>query len=202
MTLLYAIAHSMERAHFFLEGKVPLIQLRFKNQSLLPYKNQITEWILQYRESHIIINDNPEFAIAVNAWGTHLGQEDLQHYQPENFFNTTLKLGISTHSVEEWHIAQKFKPAYVGYGPIFPTQTKTLNYSTHGMEGLTTFVQKVPTPVVAIGGISADKLKDVLKANPWAIAMISGLDHLQTQEDLFFLQRTFLSISQQSAIHT
>lgn len=181
MSLLYAIVHSLSRAHFFLEGHVPYLQLRFKDQPLLPHLSQIQTWITQYPLTRLIINDDPEFAQHAGAWGVHLGQEDLARYRPEEFSTSPLHLGLSTHSPQEIEHALSYHPTYLGFGPIFSTQTKQVAAQPQGIAALEKIVQTQSLPIVAIGGIHAGNLAEVLSAHPHAIAMISGLDGLQTQ---------------------
>ena len=184
MAELYAIVGTVRRALFMLKADVPYLQLRLKDTPLAPYRGEIAQWPHEFPNTRIIINDDLEFADSVNAWGVHLGQEDLRRYSPESLLGTRLNLGISTHSDEEIEIARQFSAAMIGFGPMFDTDTKKITHSPQGVARLTQVVASCGMPVVAIGGIGDQNMDEVVKSGVAMVAMIAYLDRLETVEDV------------------
>ncbi|MDH5752846.1 MAG: thiamine phosphate synthase, partial [Deltaproteobacteria bacterium] len=117
-------------------------------------------------------------------WGVHLGQEDLAALDPALVRSTSLKVGISTHSDDEIERALAYGPALLGFGPVFSTATKRLAYQPQGVETLRRTVDRVPVPVVAIGGIDGSNLEAVARTGVALVAMIGYLDTVQTAAGL------------------
>jgi thiamine-phosphate pyrophosphorylase len=184
MAQLYAIVGNIERARWMLEAGVPYLQLRFKDRPLGQHREEIAAWPARYPDAHLIVNDDLDFALSVGAWGVHLGQQDLLRYAPAQLRQAPLKVGISTHDDGEIRIAREHGAAMIGFGPIFPTGTKTVTHGPQGIARLREVVQQVPLPVIAIGGIGAQNAPEVAATGVAMIAMISGLDRIETVEAL------------------
>lgn len=143
------------------------LQLRMKNR---PRTEVITmgrrlRKITAGTETRFIVNDDLETAIACNADGIHLGQDDLSIEQARAAWNTPGKLfGLSTHSLEQARAAEKTAPDYIGIGPVFATATKKDTAPVVGPEETGRIARAVSIPSVAIGGINAENLPEVLKA--------------------------------------
>ena len=184
MADLYAIVGSMERARVMLEAQVPVLQLRFKEISLEENREEIASWPSKYPTTKLIINDDLFFAVSVGAYGVHLGQEDLARYTNKTLRTTSINLGISTHSTEEIEMALRYNPVMIGFGPIFPTQTKFVGHRPQGEYRLAEIVAETPLPVIAIGGIDETNLDRVIGSNVAMVAMISHLDKYPTPSDV------------------
>ena len=184
MAELYAIVGTLERARFMLEAGVPYLQLRFKERPLAPHREEIAAWPARYPGTRLIVNDDLAFALAVGAWGAHLGQQDLMRYAPGELRRATLRLGISTHDDGEIRRALELGAALIGFGPVYPTGTKPLAHAPQGVARLGEVVRSVPVPVVAIGGITPENLAPVVRTGVALVAMISGLERFQTAEAL------------------
>lgn len=184
MAELYAIAGDMERARFMLRAGAPYLQLRFKNEPLVPWREEISGWCAAFPETRLVINDDLGFAEQVGAWGVHLGQEDLLRYSPERLAGAAPRLGVSTHSDEEIAKARKISPAMLGYGPVFPTSSKETKRPPRGVERLRHVVETVPLPIVAIGGIDGSNLDNVVETGVAMVAMIAYLDQFETPAQL------------------
>jgi thiamine-phosphate pyrophosphorylase len=176
MPQLYAIASNMARARFFLEAGAPVVQLRFKQEPLAPYAAEVRDWVERYPRSRVIVNDDLDFARRVDAWGVHLGQEDLRRYAPGQIRSCGLEVGISTHSDEEIAIAKTYAPYMLGFGPIFATATKEVGHAPQGVARLAHVVRTSGLPVIAIGGIDDSNLAAVAATGCAYIAMIAYLD--------------------------
>lgn len=197
MAQLYAIVGSIVRARFMLEARVPYLQLRFKEQPLAPYRDEIRGWRAAFPETRVILNDDLDEAIALGTWGIHLGQEDADRYPPQRLKDLARRgpaLGISAHNDEEMARAKDLDAAMAGFGPMFPTGTKTLKHQPHGIAPLAQAVRRYQTasggiPLIAIGGIGEDTLDIVADTGVAMIAMIAYLDRLRTTAEVDALQR-------------
>ena len=121
-----------------------------------------------------VMNDYPDIAAAVEADGVHLGQEDMPLAEARRVLGKGKVIGISTHSIEEALEAERAGADYIGFGPIFTTDTKDAG-SPRGTDLLVLVRQKVSIPVVAIGGITPDGLPIVMKAGAQAVAVASAI---------------------------
>jgi len=184
MAQLYAIVGEMQRARWMLAAGVSYLQLRFKGRPLAPHRDEIASWLARYSATRLIVNDDLDFALSVSAWGVHLGQEDLLRYAPAQLRQAPVNVGISTHDDEEIRIARECGAAMIGFGPIFPTGTKKVTHAPQGLARLREVVRQVPLPVIAIGGIGTANAEEVADTGVAMIAMISGLDGIQTPEAL------------------
>ena len=113
--------------------------------------------------AQVFINDHWQFALAAGAYGVHLGQEDLDTADIEALRRAGLRLGLSTHTPAELARAKAVQPSYLAIGPIYPTTLKVMPYEPVGLERLKAWAAlAAPYPVVAIGGISLERLPGVL----------------------------------------
>jgi thiamine-phosphate diphosphorylase len=129
--------------------------------------------------AQVFINDHWRLALAEGAYGVHLGQEDwtaLSSAERELLRASGMRLGLSTHTPEEWTLAQSAKPSYLAIGPVYPTTLKVMPYQPVGLENLKEWIQRVsPCPVVAIGGISLERLPDVAACGVNGVAVVSAV---------------------------
>ncbi len=121
----------------------------------------------------LVVNDHADIALAVDAGGVHLGQDDLPLKEARGMMGGKL-IGISTHDIDQAREAEAGGADYIGFGPVFPTTTKDAG-SPRGLETLREVVSIVSLPVVAIGGISLDNLGEVLQQGVSAVAVASGM---------------------------
>ena len=121
-----------------------------------------------------IVNDDPALALAVDADGVHLGQEDIPVAIARRILGKDKLIGLSTHSVEEATAANNLDVDYIGFGPIFHSKTKTVT-SPHGIEGIRRIREFVSLPIIAIGGIDQGNASGVIKAGANGVAVISAI---------------------------
>jgi len=124
-------------------------------------------------DARFIINDYADIALAVDADGVHLGQEDLPLKEARKIMGNKI-IGISTHNLQEAIEAEKGGADYIGFGSIFPTTTKD-DAVVQGLDALKRVKDSVNIPVIAIGGINTDNVKSVLDAGCDGVAVSSGL---------------------------
>ena len=126
--------------------------------------------------AQIFINDHWQLALAAGAYGVHLGQEDLDTADIEVLRKADVRLGLSTHTPAELARAHAVRPSYLAIGPIYPTTLKVMPYEPVGLERLKEWAVKArPYPVVAIGGISLERLPGVLACGVDGVAVVSAV---------------------------
>ena len=124
--------------------------------------------------AQVFINDHWQLAVAAGAYGVHLGQEDLDTADIEALRSAGIRLGLSTHTPDELARAKAVQPSYLAIGPIYPTTLKVMPYEPVGLERLAAWSKlATPYPVVAIGGISLERLPGVLLCGVSGAAVVS-----------------------------
>jgi thiamine-phosphate pyrophosphorylase len=127
--------------------------------------------------AQVFINDHWRTALDANAYGVHLGQEDLPSADLNALAQAGLRLGLSTHGYYEILVALHFRPSYIALGAIFPTNTKTVTTAPQGLARLARYVRLLEgvAPTVAIGGIDAANLRSVLSTGVGSAAVVSAV---------------------------
>ena len=120
-----------------------------------------------------IVNDDVDLAYAVDADGVHLGQDDLPLQAARALAPPSFLVGVSTHSEPQARAALGEGADYIGFGPVFATQTKENPDPVVGLSALAT-ICRLPIPVVAIGGITVENAAQVARAGAAAAATISA----------------------------
>ena len=164
----YPVVPTTEWVERLLGWGVRTIQLRIKAADHTPA--EITAQVIASIEAgkavadtQVFINDHWKLALAHAAYGVHLGQEDLDIANIEALRDAGIRLGLSTHTPEELARAKAVQPSYLAIGPIYPTTLKVMLYPPVGLAQLTEWARlAAPYPVVAIGGISLERLPGVL----------------------------------------
>ncbi len=127
-------------------------------------------------DAQVFINDHWKLALAHSAYGVHLGQEDLDTADIEALRVAGIRLGLSTHTPAELARAQAVQPSYLAIGPIYPTTLKVMPYEPVGLAQLTEWAKlAAPYPVVAIGGISLDRMPGVMACGVDGAAVVSAV---------------------------
>ena len=181
----YAMADTLNRPELSFEGLtdalcaggVRLLQLRVKQQPTRDFVALATEvqHICRRYQCTLIINDRVDIALAVEADGVHLGQEDLPLAAARKIVGREKIIGVSTHTVQQALAAEQEGADYIGFGPLFGTTTKATGYTARGLEQLQEIRQQVRIPIVAIGGITTERAPAALRAGADAVALISDI---------------------------
>lgn len=129
-----------------------------------------------------LVNDRADVAVAAGADGVHLGQEDLPAGAARALVGAEMILGVSVGTVEEAVKAREAGADYLGVGPIFPTPSKPDAGKPIGLEGLRGIREEVDLPLVAIGGIDAERVEAVLEAGADGVAVISAVAYARDME--------------------
>ena len=161
----------------FLKGGVKLVQLRAKELSSGEFFALAKEARQLTHDAGVtfIVNDRADIALACNADGVHLGQDDLPLHAARKLLGPEKLIGISTHDLAQARSAELNGADYIGFGPIFGSTTKETGYSARGLDMLQEICDAVKIPVVAIGGINEANVGKVWKAGTDAVAIISDL---------------------------
>ena len=122
-----------------------------------------------------IVNDRCDLALAVDADGVHLGQEDLPLDLARKVMGPDKLIGISTHNPNQVREATVGKPDYLGFGPIFKPGSKQDHDPMVGLDGLRAMRKLTMLPVFAIGGIQIDQTAEVIGAGANGVAVISAI---------------------------
>lgn len=160
-----------------LKGGAAMIQLRRKSAS----GSALYSWALRIKElcrtfdSLFIMNDRVDIAIAADADGVHLGQQDLPAEAARKLLGNNKVIGVSVSSAEEAEKAEKDGCDYVGLGHIFPTSSKKKSGKPLGTSRITEISQQFSLPVIAIGGLTGQNAFKVIKAGASGIAVISAV---------------------------
>jgi len=123
-----------------------------------------------------VVNDHADIALAVNADGVHLGQSDLPLKEARKILGKGKIIGASTHSIEEAIEAEAGGADYIGFGPIFHTETKDAG-KPRGIAALRKIKKLIKIPLIAIGGINIENLRSVIDSGADAVAVSSGIIH-------------------------
>ncbi|OSL43072.1 thiamine-phosphate diphosphorylase [Escherichia coli H605] len=175
---LYPVVDSVQWIERLLDAGVRTLQLRIKDQRDEEVEADVVAAIELGRRynARLFINDYWRLAIKHQAYGVHLGQEDLQSTDLSAIRAAGLRLGVSTHDDMEIDVALAARPSYIALGHVFPTQTKQMPSAPQGLEQLTRHIERlVDYPTVAIGGISLARAPAVMATGVGSIAIVSAI---------------------------
>lgn len=165
-----------------IDGGVTLFQFREKGKGSLTgeAKKQLAmslQSVCKAAGVPFIVNDDIELAIALDADGVHIGQEDESADRVRDKMGDKI-LGVSTHTVEEAELAIKQGADYLGVGPIFPTWTKPDAEKPQGFLYLQELREKgFRIPIVGIGGIDTINAASVIGAGADGVSVISAISN-------------------------
>ncbi|MCE0493601.1 thiamine phosphate synthase [Vibrio salinus] len=164
---------------------IDTVQLRIKDRTHQDLREQIklVSDLAKETGAQLFINDHWEEAIDSNAYGVHLGQEDITIADLDWIRESKLRLGVSTHGYYEILTAEAISPSYIALGHIFPTTTKSMPSQPQGVIRLEMYQKlidsiaeiKNPIPTVAIGGIDLNNCKQVIKTGVNSIAVVRAI---------------------------
>lgn len=176
--LLHDRAISIEAfaANLF-EAGIRFLQYRDKADSDQDFLRRalLLRKIFQPGESTLILNDRAWLAVEAGADGVHVGQEDLEPERVRAILDSRFLLGVSTHNLAQFALAESGPADYVAIGPVFPTFSKQNPDPVIGLEGIRVARRLTRKPLVAIGGITRLNCRSVFEAGADSVAVISGL---------------------------
>lgn len=175
---LYPVVDDIQWLKRLLPLGLHTIQLRLKNLSQPELERQISQAVAYCRDfdMQLFINDHWQLAIEYQAFGVHLGQEDIATADLAAIAAAGLRLGISTHGYAELCQVLALQPSYLALGHIFPTNTKQMPSKPQGVARLAQYVRLCDrTPTVAIGGIQLADIPALLATGVQGIAVVSAI---------------------------
>ena len=122
-----------------------------------------------------IVNDRLDVAIAAEADGVHLGQDDFPIPMARELLGEGRIIGGSAATLDEARKCLSEGADYVGFGPVYPTSSKDDAGPVSGIDILKQVVEIIPLPIIAIGGVGAENIPDVMRAGAHGIAVISAV---------------------------
>ncbi|MCA8943349.1 MAG: thiamine phosphate synthase [Planctomycetes bacterium] len=125
----------------------------------------------------LIVNDDVELALSIDADGAHVGQDDLDVTAARAMLECRL-LGVSTHDLDQLIAAERAGADYVGFGPMYPTTTKGY-VEGKGADAIVPIVASATVPVFAIGGITAETVSALARAGARHFAVSAALAHAE-----------------------
>ena len=123
----------------------------------------------------LIVNDRADVALAIDADGVHVGQDDMPAPLARQIIGPERILGVSAGTIEEARQAEREGADYLGVGDVYGTPTKADAGTPIGLSGLADIARAVSIPVVAIGGIKLDNAAATLQAGASGVAVISAV---------------------------
>jgi len=157
-------------------ARVSFIQYRNKNASIKQMcfeASQIKD--LCSEKTKLIINDRADVALAVDADGVHLGQDDVTYEIARSLLGNEKIIGVTVHTLEEAISAEKKGADYLGISPIFGTTTKKDAGNATGVELIKEIKNECSLPLIAIGGITLENAKSVVDAGADGLCAISAV---------------------------
>ena len=165
-----------------LKGGITLFQFREKGEGALEGREKV-ELAIKLQELckkynvPFIVNDDIELALEIDADGVHVGQDDLGVDEIRKSMPNKI-IGLSIGNEEELKQSKVEYVDYVGVGPVYVTQSKDDAGGAIGYEGLELMRRFLPQmPLVAIGGIQTQHIKDVMKTNVDGVSIISAISY-------------------------
>lgn len=123
----------------------------------------------------VLIDDHLDLALALDADGVHLGQEDLPIHLARKVLGDSAIIGATASTINEALRVEAEGASYIGFGPVFPTRSKANPQPVRGLHGLESVCRAVSIPVIAIAGITVDRIASVLNAGAHGIAVMTAV---------------------------
>ena len=159
------------------KGGVTVVQLREKDASTGEFIELARRLMKLLRPLRIplIINDRVDVALAVDADGVHIGQSDMSYEDARRLLGPDKIIGLSVENFKDVEAANALDVDYIGISPVYGTPTKTDTAEPFGLEGLRKAVQMSVHPTVAIGGMNASTIAEVMAAGTDGVAVVSAI---------------------------
>lgn len=158
-------------------GGVTMVQLREKDcssKAFLNYAIELKKCLRPYNVP-LIINDRLDIALACDAEGLHIGQNDIPYQLARKILGKNKIIGLSVENIEDAIAANQLDVDYIGISPVFATPTKTDTAKALGLEGVKNITDISLHPSVGIGGINRTNAQDILKAGANGVSVVSAI---------------------------
>jgi thiamine-phosphate pyrophosphorylase len=158
-----------------LAAGVEVVQYRDKQKSAEGMYEEALKLRKICRKAVFLVNDRVDIALAVNADGVHLGQQDLPYGLARKLLGKKKIIGLTVHNIKEAGEAQRLGADYLGVSPIFSTTTKEDAGAPVGVALIKKIKERVSIPVIATGGINLSNAKEVSRAGADGLCSISAV---------------------------
>ena len=158
-------------------GGARTVQLREKTAETRAFVDlaRALRVLLAPRGVPLIINDRVDVALAAGADGVHIGRNDMAYPDARQLLGPEAVIGLSAESMDDVTRAERYDVDYLGVSPIFPSSTKTDTVGTWGIDGLAEVRRQSRHRLVAIGGLHAGNVGEVVAAGADAVAVVSAV---------------------------
>lgn len=178
MERFYLIVGDVDRLEQLVPFGVKLVQLRIKDHPEAEMRRQIARArdVCARYGTQLVVNDYWQVALDLGCSFVHLGQEDMQTADFAALRKADIRVGLSTHDTAELDGALSHDPAYVALGPVYPTKLKKMKWGPQGVDRVTQWKKLAGhTPLVAIGGLTPDRLAGVFAAGADSAAVVTDI---------------------------
>ncbi len=167
----------MDTVRDAVRGGVTMVQLRDKDATTAERValGRALMAVLDGTNVPLVINDDLEAAVAIGAHGVHVGQSDVGPHRARARLGPHAIVGLSCETVAHAVAADRSVLDYVGLGPVFATSTKPDHAAAMGLTNLAAARAATPLPAVAIGGVQAANLEQVLATGVDGVAVVSAI---------------------------
>ncbi|AXT33533.1 thiamine phosphate synthase [Phaeobacter sp. LSS9] len=185
MERFYLIVGHVSQLELLVPHGVRLVQLRLKG---LP-EQEIRRQIARARDfcavhgAQLVVNDHWQAALDLNCRSVHLGQEDMDSADFAALRRKGVQFGLSTHDEAELERALAFEPDYIALGPVYETLLKKMKWAPQGLDRLRRWKEMAgDTPLVAIGGLTPERLPGVFAAGADSAAVVTDIQQAPDPE--------------------
>jgi thiamine-phosphate pyrophosphorylase len=175
---VYPVVDSSRWVERLLPLGVRLVQLRMKERPMAEVRNEIrrAKALCTRAGAQLVVNDYWQLSMEEECDFVHLGQEDLDDADVPAIRKSGIKIGVSSHDSAELGRALALEPDYVALGPIYPTLLKVMPWPAQGLGRIKEWKQRMGViPLVAIGGLTAERLSGVLEAGADVAAVVTDI---------------------------
>lgn len=174
---LHVLVDTVQLAEAALEGGASTLQARVKTGPDRHRFETITAIAERCRDADAtcLVNDRADFAVAAGADGVHVGAQDLSVVAVRQVVGPDAIVGGTARDPATGHQLVQEGASYLGVGPTFTTNSKVGLPEPLGVDGVRAVVEAVDVPVIAIAGINEDRVREVLEAGAWGIAVIGAV---------------------------
>lgn len=185
MERFYLIVGHVSRIELLIPHGVKLVQLRLKDADDAETRRQIARArdFCAVHGAQLVVNDHWQAALDLNCSFVHLGQEDMDRADFPALRRAGVRFGLSTHDEAELDRALSHGPAYVALGPVYETLLKKMKWAPQGLDRVTRWKTMVgDTPLVAIGGLTPERLPGVFAAGADSAAVVTDIQQAPDPE--------------------
>jgi thiamine-phosphate pyrophosphorylase len=175
---VYPIVDSAAWVRRLLPAGARLVQLRVKDRSdeEVQAETRESQGLCERAGAQLVVNDHWRIALEEGCDFVHLGQGDLDTADVPALRRAGVRIGISTHDDAELARALRFAPDYIALGPIYPTLLKVMTFGPQGLGRIGEWKGRIGAiPLVAIGGITLERLPGVLAAGADSAAVVTDI---------------------------